>query len=453
MRSLAGVAAVLVLVAAGIGGRSAHARGGPLARAAVETVREIGTAAVPAARRAASSWCGTTSPTDRPPAVTGYSIHVIYAIPSDGADQSATYAPQISDIVDQVSSWWQREDPSRAPRFDVYAAPCGPQVDLTVVRMPAVSVATTDAHQVFESLWTQLQADPTAPYSKFVVFVDDVDTGLTCGVGGPSAASGLGNPAYGVASVFLQSCNGADRATVAAHELLHAVSPAAGFTGAAHTCANDPYHVCDSTGDVLYPYVEAGIPLTSLQLDVGHDDYWAGTAPVNLQVQPWFRHVQDQVHLGLSIAGQGTVTSDLPGLACATTCGTDWDRGDAVALTPTPAAGQRFVRWTGACTGASCAVTLDASKDVGALFAPATFTLDVRVSGSGRVTSSPGGISCRRGDCKKAFTSFAGVALTEKAAKGWRFSGWSGACRGTRTRCTVPMAAATAVRASFARKR
>jgi Divergent InlB B-repeat domain len=205
---------------------------------------------------------------------------------------------------------------------------------------------------------------------------------------------------------------------------------------------------------VLYPYVESGIPLTSLQLDYGHDDYWAGTAPVNLQVQPWFRHVQDQVHLDVAVSGQGTVTSDLPGIDCTATCGTDWDRGDAIRLTAAPATGERFVRWGGVCTGDSgCGLTLDVSKSVTALFAPQTYPLTVRVAGRGTVTSLPRGLTCRRGGCTKPFTSYTAVFLAAKAAKGWRFSGWSGACRAKKTACSVPMTAATAVRATFAKAR
>lgn len=451
------LAAVLIALAAAVAAGRAQTRTIAMAPASVDEVTAIARSSHPAAptrAHRASSWCGTTSPTDRPAAVTGYQIRVIYAIPSDGADQSATYAPQISDILDQVTSWWQREDPSRVPRFDVYAAPCGPQVDLTVVRIPTISVAMTDPHQVFDLIWNQFQTDPSAPTTKFLVFLDDVNTGDVCGVGSMAQGSTLGTPSYGVASVYLDSCNGADRATIAAHELLHAVSPAGGFVGAPHTCPGDLYHVCDSTGDVLYPFVESGIPLTSLQLDVGHDDYWAGTAPVNLQVQPWFRHVQDQVHLDLAISGQGTVTSDLPGIDCTATCGTDWDRGDAIHLTAAPATGERFVRWSGACTGDSdCGLTLDTSKSVTAQFAPQTYPLTVRVAGSGIVTSLPRGLTCRRGGCTKPFTSYTAVFLTAKAAKGWRFSAWSGACRGKKTTCTVPMSGATAVRATFAKKR
>jgi hypothetical protein len=409
--------------------------------------------ATPVSVHRTSTWCGTVSTTDRPPVSTGYPIRVYYGLPSDGADNSATAAPMISDLIDQIDAWWQREDPSRLPRFDMYAASCGPQVDLQTVRFGSVSVGSTDGHQVFDSVWSQLQSDPQAGTTKFLVFLDDVNTGNLCGVGGPANGSQLGSLSMGVAVVFLISCNGADRATVAAHEMLHSVNPETLLQGAGHTCPGDSAHVCDSSGDVLYPYVESGIPLNSLQLDVNHDDYWAGTAPVNLQVQPWFKHTQDQVHLGLAITGSGSVTSDIPGLDCSASCGTDWDRGDTVDLSPNAATGYRFIKWTGGCSGdADCSLTLDATKDVTALFAPNVYPLRVSVTGRGTVSSNPARIKCTKGTCAKSFTSYAPVFLTAKPAKGWRLKSWSGACRGTKLTCRVGMSSPTAARATFAKK-
>jgi len=301
----------------------------------------------------------------------------------------------------------------------------------------------------------QLATEADADAGEYLVFLDDIDTGNLCGVGGPAGNSGLGSPSMGVAIVFLSACNGADRPTVAAHELLHSVKPATLLQGAPHLCSGDVAHVCDSSGDALYPYVEAGIPLNSLQLDVNHDDYWAGNAPVNLQVQPWFKHTQDQVHLALAIAGSGEVTSDIPGLDCTATCGSDWDRGDVIDLTPEPADGYRFIKWTGeGCSGvADCSLTLHAAKNVSALFAPDTYQLRVSVTGKGTVSSTPLGIKCTRRTCAKAFTSYYPVFLAAKPAKGWRLKSWTGACHGTKLTCRLGMTAPSAARATFVKKR
>jgi hypothetical protein len=411
--------------------------------------------ATPVATRRVATWCGTTATADRAPVATGYSIRVLYGVPADGADNSAAVASSISDWIDQVEAWWQREDPSRLPRFDMYAAPCGPQVDLQVVRLSSVSVGNTDGHQVFQNVWTQLQSEADAGSTKFLMFLDDVNTGNLCGVGGPASDAQLGSPAMGLSIVFLASCDGADRPTVAAHELLHALNPGTLLQGAPHLCPGDVWHVCDSSGDVLYPYVEAGIPLTSLQLDVNHDDYWAGNAPVNLQVQPWLKHTQDQVHLGLAITGSGKVTSDVPGLDCTASCGSDWDRGDVVDLSPESADGYRFIRWTGAgCSGvADCSLTLDAAKSVSALFAPDTYQLRVSVTGKGTVASTPLGIKCTTRTCAKAFTSYYTVFLVAKPAKGWKLKSWTGACHGSKLKCRLGMTAPSAARATFVKTR
>ena len=68
-------------------------------------------------------------------------------------------------------------------------------------------------------------------------------------------------------------------------------------------------------------------------------------------------------------------------------------------------------------------------------------------SGSGTVTSSPGGINCG-GTCSASFSSGASVTLTATAAAGSTFAGWSGACSGTGN-CALTMSAARNVTATF----
>jgi hypothetical protein len=454
MRISLAAGVTLVLAAALLGARSDSVGAPRPAHVDALTLAHTGAAAPRSAARQAA-WCGTTSTTDRPPAVTGYTVRVYYVVPADGPDQSATVAPQIAGYVDTIDTWWQREDPSRMPRFDLYSAPCGPQLDLNVFRSSALKVASTDGDADFDLLWNEFDTRPDARYTKYLLFVDDVATGDLCGVGSTSAGAQLGLPSMGLAVVYLQGCNGADRASVAAHEFLHSIAPAGGYPNAPHTCPDSHSHFCDSTGDVLYPYAEEGIPITSLQLDVNHDDYYAGTAATNLQVQPWLKRVHEQVHLGVKIAGSGTVASDVPGLQCAAACDTDWDTGTVVELTASPADGARLVGWGGACkdTGdaPTCSLTLAAATDVTAQFGPAEFPLTVSVKGTGKVSTTPNVLSCTHATCTTTLTSFLPVVLTAKPGKGWRFSGWTGACRGAKAQCKVPMSAATAVHAVFAR--
>ena len=81
-----------------------------------------------------------------------------------------------------------------------------------------------------------------------------------------------------------------------------------------------------------------------------------------------------------------------------------------------------------------------------------TLTVSKAGNGSGTVTSNPAGINCGSGaGCLAKFTSGAAVTLTATAAKGYVFSGWSGACTGTGS-CRVTMNAAKTVTASFTRR-
>jgi hypothetical protein len=58
-------------------------------------------------------------------------------------------------------------------------------------------------------------------------------------------------------------------------------------------------------------------------------------------------------------------------------------------------------------------------------------TVAVSKSGKGKVTSTPGGISCGK-SCTHGYAYGTPVTLRAKAAKGWKLSGWSGVCKGSR---------------------
>ncbi len=72
-------------------------------------------------------------------------------------------------------------------------------------------------------------------------------------------------------------------------------------------------------------------------------------------------------------------------------------------------------------------------------------------NGSGVVSSSPAGINCGS-DCNQSYTSGKKVKLTAKAKSGSVFAGWSGACSGTSSTCTVTMNQAKTVTAAFTAK-
>jgi hypothetical protein len=121
----------------------------------------------------------------------------------------------------------------------------------------------------------------------------------------------------------------------------------------------------------MYPYAD-GSALGSLLLDPSRDDYYGHSGSwFDVQDSSWLVRLDHQEKLSVKIAGVGSVASDLPRLACAVTCTTTWNAGARLVLTPRPAAGMRFVRWRGACSGfGSCTLRLRHAANAVAVFAP-----------------------------------------------------------------------------------
>ena len=155
--------------------------------------------------------------------------------------------------------------------------------------------------------------------------------------------------------------------------------------------------------------------------------------------------------------GSGTVTSNPAGINCGSTCSTSYVAGTSVTLVAYPASGSSFTGWGGACSGtSSCTVSMDSARSVTASFTAAATTRLVTLTksgtGAGSVTSSPSGLSCTAG-CTSASASFASttaITLTAQAASGSTFAGWSGACSGTSSSCTIAAGTSSAnITASF----
>jgi hypothetical protein len=374
-------------------------------------------------------------------------VHWIYLIPSDGSDNLGGVASTMQSDAEQIDAWWRGQDPTRTPRNDVTAFSCGSQLDVSTIRSTRSSAELTSVSSRFAGIVDTLQrAGFTSNLTKYLVYYDGpVDDANICGQGG-SDGSG-----FGVAVVYFRSCSGVSTALVAAHEFLHTIGAVP--SGAPNDCpGEDSGHTCDDQHDLLYPRA-GGDPLSAKVLDPGRNDYYGHSgAWLDTQDSAWLVRLDSQVPLALTVAGTGTVTADVPGLQCSASCSTTWNSGQALNLNATPAAGMRLVRWGGACSGsAGCSVTVGPGVQVSALFAPAAFRLAVSIAGKGTIRSSSAGISCRP-RCSASFASFTPLRLTAKPAKGWKLRSWSGACRGARTTCTVPMSAATSARATFVRR-
>ncbi len=80
------------------------------------------------------------------------------------------------------------------------------------------------------------------------------------------------------------------------------------------------------------------------------------------------------------------------------------------------------------------------------------FRLSVRRSGSGTIKSKTGTISCGR-TCSTTAPTGTKVTLTATPSRGYRFKGWSGACRHSKKQCRITMSAPKSVRGTFVRTR
>jgi Divergent InlB B-repeat domain len=151
---------------------------------------------------------------------------------------------------------------------------------------------------------------------------------------------------------------------------------------------------------------------------------------------------------------QGRVTSQPAGIDCGSTCNATFAIDTVVTLTAAAPAGQQFSAWSGACSGATatCTVTMSEARAVTATFAPASggtvYALSVAVSGSGTVSSQPGGIDCGN-TCSANFAADTAVTLVAAPASGQVFSSWGGACSGSSATCNVTLSAARSVTAAF----
>jgi List-Bact-rpt repeat protein len=445
-----GVALVLVALVAITGGT---ANQGPpsvhdLSRETVSAA--VSARALPDTRppaRASATWCGTSSQVDLTPnTLAGYPVHWIYVVPSDAPDGLSTFANVMQTDAEAIDAWWRTQDPTRVPRNDLTQFPCGTQLDVSSLRMRQSGSELTALEGRFEAVFDAVTAAGFGSrFTKYIVYFDEpVSEENVCGQGG-SDASG-----FGLAVVYAQACLGVSTAAVAAHELLHSLG-AVPF-GAPHECAPpDEGHTCDDPNDLMNPLLDDS-PLSAKTLDPGHDDYYAhGDGFPDSQDSPWLAQLDRQVPFTVTISGPGQVDGDVPGLQCARSCTTTWNAETQLSLTGTPDTGAKLVRWSGGCGGAAaCNVTVAQGGSVTALFAPLVYQLAIAVSGRGTVRTSRSGIACRP-RCSAAFPSYVPVRLTAKPAKGWRFRAWSGACRGSRPVCSIPMTAATKARAVFVR--
>ena len=111
-------------------------------------------------------------------------------------------------------------------------------------------------------------------------------------------------------------------------------------------------------------------------------------------VTAMFTRNPQQLTVNLAGTGTGSVTSNPAGISCSPTCSTAFAYNTVVTLTPSVGADSTFTGWSGACAGTGgCAVTMSQARTVTATFTrnPQQLTVNLGGTGTGSVTSNPGG--------------------------------------------------------------
>lgn len=163
------------------------------------------------------------------------------------------------------------------------------------------------------------------------------------------------------------------------------------------------------------------------------------------------------------VTGLGTIVGG--GLNCTSSggagCTVPQAAGAGITLTATPSFGATFTGWSGACSGTSptCAVSMTNAKNVTAAFQTSgggttAETVALTVAGGGSVSGL--GVACSNTAttgrlCTVQATHGQAMTLTAKAAPGYVFTGWTGACSGKKATCQVTVNTPLTIGAVFER--
>ena len=132
-----------------------------------------------------------------------------------------------------------------------------------------------------------------------------------------------------------------------------------------------------------------------------------------------------QLIVSIAGTGDGSVTSDPPGIQCRPTCSMDVTTGTHVRLTATAAAGSTFDSWSGACSGNGfCDVEVFGTTSAVATFTLGAASADVEISKAGPVDGTVGQpLSFDLTVTDHGPATAAAVIVTDLLAPGLLFSG------------------------------
>ena len=224
---------------------------------------------------------GSRATADRPDAVGGYQIHVIYAVASDSPDRAMDTNGQIRDSVSAWNRWLAGQTGGPKLRLDTY----GGQLDTTFVRLPRSQAAYYSFHaNVRDEVEKDLHAAGFNDPKKIYAVYYDGTSDYSCG-GGAWPPNLIGNaavvylkgtppgaPACGTQPVGSSPTTPHYFDFALLHEIVHTL-------GMVPTCAPHEWrngHITGDPTDLMWAGDGSWAPA---KLDIGRDDYYGANIP------------------------------------------------------------------------------------------------------------------------------------------------------------------------------
>ena len=393
---------------------------------------------------------------DRPDDFGGLQVHVIYAVPSDGADRAFDTSGGIESSTSSYQTWLSGQTGGRVLRFDTYQG----SLDITFHRLPRPDAEYSALGRGARDLIEQdLRAAGLVTSRKiYPVYYEGVNNVVCGGAAWPPALPGTVSVFYlqseipGLVPCFASGfAPPGEPPAYTEFAVLHDFMHDLGIVGPCAPHFWDAGHVNEDPNDLMWSGIGSWTPSV---LDVGRDDYFQAHIPgcPDLDTSGFLTSDTDFA-LTVSKVGSasGTVmSSPWSVIDCGATCTAPYGRGTVATLTARPDGDATFEGWEGACSGTgSCSVTIDAAKTVTARFAAPDreVVAELLGSGQGTVTSRPVGLRCPS-TCSAIFPGQSALELRASARPGSHFTGWTEDCSGTA--CSFTLDGDKSVGAAFA---